>query len=1117
MQKNNDGQYLFSASDLVNFLECHHLTFLDFHNLADKILKSEDSSVSKLLKEKGHQHESDYLESLGKQGKTIFQIPKDLDLGERVKLTKEALQSGAAVVYQGVFYKHPWRGDADFLIKIDKPSRFGSFSYEVVDTKLARNPKPKHIMQLCAYTSLLEDAQGVKPELMHLVLGDGKQVSFKFDDFSFYYLQAKHQFESYMASPPVHSYPEPCKHCSICHWRDHCIEQWESDNHLSLVANIQRSQIDKLEKAQIKTVSDLASLAADTIVSELNPDVFKRLQAQANLQIHKLRTGENKYEILTSLPGCGFERMPKPDTGDIFFDMEGDPLYPNGLEYLFGIYFVTQGSYIFKTFWAHNHEQERETFKEFMTFIGDHIQVYPNAHIYHYNHYETSALKRLACRYGIAEEQIDNLLRQDKFVDLYKVVRESIRTSEPGYSIKNLETFYMEKREGSVATATDSIVVYNLWCETKDQKLLDEIAAYNEIDCVSTLKLRDWLLSLRSSDMPWFTGKNNNTENETVLERKDWEVEYESYRHRLLDGVSEDEKPLRELLFSLLEFHRRENKPQWWASFERRDKFEYELIDDPECLGGLTLMGKPMPEKRSLIYTYHFLPQEYKFNCYDSVVNVATMKAAGTIVELNNDECTVKLKRGVKDSLPERLSIGPSNPIDAKSLREAIYRVADSILQNQHKYMAVLDILNKAIPRIKGKNSGESIVGTGELQINTLAAIANLNESYLFIQGPPGAGKTHTSAHVIVELIRQGKKVGVTANSHKAIHNLLDKIEEVALEENFSFTGIKWGSKDDEDTHYTKRCIRSETTNKDDCLNVALLAGTAWLFSDNRFDSHLDYLFVDEAGQVSIANVVVMGTAAKNIILVGDQMQLGQPIKGVHPGNAGKSILEFLLEDHATIPPERGIFLNNTRRLHPSICKFISAAFYDGRLNADSGNEQRCLVFDKPIEGITSEGIHIVAANHTGCSQKSEEEGVVIKKLYNQVILQKLRYQNGTRDLNQDDILVVTPYNVQVNYLKSILPPGARVGTVDKFQGQEAPIVLVSMVTSSEEDLPRNIEFLYSKNRLNVALSRAKCLAVVVVNKNLLEIPCKTIEQMKLVNTFCWLSDFTTHEDGPAE
>jgi uncharacterized protein len=290
-------------------------------------------------------------------------------------------------------------------------------------------------------------------------------------------------------------------------------------------------------------------------------------------------------------------------------------------------------------------------------------------------------------------------------------------------------------------------------------------------------------------------------------------------------------------------------------------------------------------------------------------------------------------------------------------------------------------------------------------------------------------------------------------------------------------------------------------------LSADLFAGTAWTFASPHFDGQLDYLFIDEAGQVATANVIAMATATKNIILVGDQMQLGQPIQGTHPGEAGLSVLEFLLGDHSTIPAERGIFLGQTRRMRPSICQFISDAFYDGRLTAHETTAERSL----NLQGVDlpSEGIVMIPAEHEGCSQKSVEEGEIIKAKYNALLGQEFTDRDGTtRPITEDDILVVTPYNVQVNYLRSILPDDAKVGTVDKFQGQEAPIVLISMVTSSAEDLPRNIEFLYSKNRLNVAVSRAQCLAMAVANPKLLEIPCGTVEQMKLVNTFCWLDEY---------
>ena len=639
-------------------------------NLSEKISEIKESSVNKLLQDKGIQHESNYLQILRNQGKVVIEIPRNRAFQERVRLTEEALQAGPDVIYQGVLYNHPLRGDVDFLMKINTPSKLGSYSYEVLDTKLAANPESKHIMQLCFYSDLLENVQSIKPKDMHLVLGNGNQISFKVDDFLYYYMKAKQRFEAFVANPPDTSYPEPCQYCKLCHWFNHCSKQWKDDSHLSLVANIQRAQIDKLQNANIKTVEELALTPANTKIPDLNKEIFQRLQAQATLQIHKINTGENKYEILSPLPSLGFSRMPMPDSGDLFFDMEGDPLYQNGLEYLFGIYYLKNEEHTFLPFWAHNHEQEREAFESFMHFLSNHINAYPNAHIYHYNHYETTALKRLSCRYGLAEEQLDNFLRQKKFIDLYKVVRESIRTSEPGYSIKNLETFYMEKREGTVATALDSIVSYNEWRKTQDNKLLDEIASYNEIDCISTYKLREWLLTLKPNNCAWFKGEENDDE-KPIFERKEWEMEYEQYQKLLLEDAFGDSFQLKQRLADLLEFHNREAKPQMWAIYERQDKFEDELIDDAECLGGLSFVGSPVIEKRSLVYSYQFPPQEYKLRQGDTVLNVSTRESVGSIAELDESACLVKVK-STKKSLAENMSIGPSWPINSKTMWQIV-------------------------------------------------------------------------------------------------------------------------------------------------------------------------------------------------------------------------------------------------------------------------------------------------------------------------------------------------------------------------------------------------------------------------------------------------------------
>ena len=665
----------------------------------------------------------------------------------------------------------------------------------------------------------------------------------------------------------------------------------------------------------------------------------------------------------------------------------------------------------------------------------------------------------------------------------------------------------MEKRDNAVATAMDSIIVYNQWRVTAEPNLLQEIADYNEVDCLSTFRLRDWLIELKPKSRNWFD-INQVEEKDFSRERYEWEVEYERFQEKLTCEPDHQDAEMRKRLVHLLEFHHREYKPKFWAMYERQNKFEDELIGDTECIGGLIRFGVPEPIKQSYIYSYRFPPQEYKLRIDDLVTNTATRKSTGSIVELDDHQGIVKIKLGTKSGEPpETMSIGPGYPFKVDDIRSAIYRVANNVVEGKNDYQAIRDILSKKLPRILGINRGEPIIKSSHLQSEILEVINNLDNSYLFIQGPPGAGKTFTCSHVIAELIRRGKKVGIASNSHKAIHNILDGIKRVAVDINLQFKGLKKASKQNDDSYYHGRYIENTDSKGQSIQGYSLVAGTVWFFSEPHLDGQLDYLFVDEAGQVAVANIVAMGTSAKNIILVGDQMQLSQPTQGTHPGDSGLSSLDFLLGDYATIPPEKGIFLDNTRRMRQSVCQFISQAFYDGRLNAHESTATRELIFES--SELPNEGVHVIAANHKGCSQKSVEEGNVINSVYNDLLKQYFR--DGTtqpRLLTMNDILVVTPYNVQANYLQSILPKSARVGTVDKFQGQEALVVIVSMVTSSAEDLPKNIEFLYSKNRMNVALSRAQCLAVVVANPNLMEISCKTVDQMKLVNMLCWLHEY---------
>jgi hypothetical protein len=574
---------------------------------------------------------------------------------------------------------------------------------------------------------------------------------------------------------------------------------------------------------------------------------------------------------------------------------------------------------------------------------------------------------------------------------------------------------------------------------------------------------------------------------------------------------------LKELSYQLLDFHRRAAKPVWWVLFSRREMSDGDLIEDAEAIGGMTQDPErpPYPEKRSLVYTYHYSEQETKLKTGDSCVRTDTMESVNNL-EIDEDHQIVTLTYPVKKgSLPERMSIGSGGPISTDPLKEAIFRFADDLIQGRNNYEALQDILCQRPPRIRGHQEGKVLIDESrDVMSQTIEAVSNLEHSYLFIQGPPGSGKTYTGSHIIVELLRRGYRVGVSSNSHKAINNLLTAIEKVAVQRKVNFRGAKKSTLSKEN-EFNGVFIKDFFRNDDViCENCQFIAGTAWLFS--VMDQELDFLFIDEAGQVTLANLIAMGTSARNIVLLGDQMQLSQPIQGIHPGRSGESSLDYLLNGLATIPPERGVFLKTTWRMHKDICSFISDAVYDGRLEPDESNNRQCLVLGRGAHPVLRPtGITFVPTEHDRCSQRSQEEADLIVEIYQDLLKQNYRDKNGQKHrLTSANILVVAPYNMQVNLLKRMLPKDARIGTVDKFQGQEAEVVIISMTTSNEERLPRFMEFLYSKNRLNVAISRAKCVTILLANPALLAINCKTGEQMGLVNTLCWVKDYSATFSG---
>ena len=1132
MQKTATGKKLYSATDIVNFLECEHLTALDLHNLEEKLLKAPVDEQAKLIQDKGLAHEASYVNKLQSTNLSFIDISKvGASNEEKAQATLTAMKNGIQIIFQATFLDDQFLGHADFLRRIETPSSLGSYSYEVLDTKLSLSVKAKFVIQLAFYSDFLKKIQGVLPQNMYVVLGNGDEEALKCSEFAEFYERQKQRFlEKVNSDLKNASYPEPCDQCDLCHWRDICKKRWEEDDHLSQVANILKVHIHRLEESGIKTLEQLAKIDPEKRIPKIATPIIKKLHHQARLQYEaridpvKQKTGiiELIKSEATDLPDAnpkGLERLPAPDTGDLFFDMEGNPLEEGGLEYLFGLYFVDNGKAIFKPFWAHSRSEEKIAFEEFMDFVIARLKLFPQAHIYHYAPYEVTALKKLMGLHGTREAAVDDLLRMHKMIDLYRVVREGIRVSEPRYSIKNIEKFYLEKRSGEVTNAGASIVFYEKWKQTNDQKLLQDIEDYNKEDVRSTYELRNWLIKLRPKEMPWIsypepvqTEKQiDSTSRKDIAEKK-----LEDFRRNLLKDLAEDDKTWTEadrhrvLTFQLLDFHRRTAKPEWWGVFDRQAMSTEERLDNPECIAGMSeQIGNAIRDAQSMRFTFRYPDQDFKLKTGDSVVLADSLKSInGLVVDEENQSVSFKI---TDPTLIQTgcIDIAASRTINADVLVNGLFRYAEEVIGETKKYPAIDAILMRLSPSIKGHTEGKPLTTDRATVKEVSAVVASMNSSYLFIQGPPGAGKTYTGSRVILDLLKAGKRVGVTSNSHKAIVNLLHAIEKEAIASNFKFKGVKKSSRDSVFDQVRGELIKDVyDTRSFLAANAQLIAGTAWAMADPLLDQTLDYLFVDEAGQVSLGHLIPAAISSKNIVLLGDQMQLSQPTQGVHPGESGLSVLDFLLKGQSTIAPDRGIFLGTTWRMHPKVCSFISDAVYDSRLQPEPRNEKRQLVLNKDADSsLISAGIKFIPISHQGCTQHSVQEVQIIKSIYLNLLTQSYTDESGTsKAITAENILIVSPYNMQVNKLKLSLPEGARVGTVDKFQGQEAEVVIISMATSSGEDLPRDIEFLFSKNRLNVAVSRAKCLAILIANPSLMDIKCKTANQMSLVNTLCWLA-----------
>ena len=1178
-----DGRPLISASDITVAATCELalLRTLDARLGRIPTLPVDPDAMLERTAELGAAHEAHlretYLGRFGRYdpttGRGLLELPSDpprstQDLLDRRDLTLDALREGVDAVYQAELFDGTLSGRADFLVRTDD-------GYAVYDTKLARHAKVTAVLQLAAYADQLERAGiPVAPEA-HLVLGDRTTSSHRVADIvpllRFRRARVEALVEQHMhATGPVAWGAPGITACGRC---DTCQEEVAAHRDVLLVANLSAVQRARLDAAGIETIDDLA--ASDAPVPGISGGTLATLRAQARLQVVQSPPGGNGPLHPDGRPVVTFDvfapealrRLPAPDPGDVFFDFEGDPLWAQdgstdwGLEYLFGL--VTEPTAEgddppFVPLWAHDRADEKKALEAFLAFVVERRAQHPGMHVYHYAPYETTALKRLVGRHGVGEDVLDDLLRSGVFVDLYALVRASLRTSQPSYSIKYLEPLYAPAARAGVTNAQDSITEYAEACRLRDAgdadgfaTKLDQIGAYNRDDCISTRDLRAWLLDRASehgvhpppsgSPAPPADDATTNTHaapNELALRIE--AAQAALHTHVRGDVARADRTPDEQALAMLaaaMDYHRREERPAWWEHFDRLatpvDEWTSRSAFRPTETAPSTLdvhasdWAAPVKPKRTWSRTLTVVGQlepgtdltegstvwpVYRRPACDGMKDSVTGDLAwnpsgATVVEIMSDgeQTTLVLTEtcpsGRSGWSAAPVALAPSIASLGKPLSTAITALAEHVVETlgaredgepELPASAVLDLLRRLRPRLR---DGATWPSEEERSTNLIEAIARtvraLDGSYLAVQGPPGTGKTYTGSHVIADLVASGWKVGVVAQSHAVVENMLRAVEKAGVAPD------QIGKKPANDTPaVVDDPDRSWVPLKDERTFTSFFArhaaaddgyvvgGTAWDFASVRKlpEGGYDLLVVDEAGQFALANTLAVARAARNVMLLGDPQQLPQVSQGIHPEPVETSALGWLMGDHTTLPDGLGFFLAQSWRMHPAVCAAVSRLSYEDRLTSRPGTAEL-----RSLDGV-GPGVRTVLVEHHGNATVSDAEADEVVAQVTALVGR--RWQDPAakppedRPLTAADILVVAAYNAQVDAIRRRLDrvglQETRVGTVDKFQGQEAPVAIVSFAASSAAEVPRGIGFLLNRNRVNVAVSRAKHHAVII-------------------------------------
>ncbi|SDQ27354.1 TM0106 family RecB-like putative nuclease [Leucobacter chromiiresistens] len=1099
------------------------------------------------------------------------------DLGVVAFETVTALAGGAEVVFQATFFDPQQRaasgGDPEigFVGFADFLRRRPDGRYEVQDTKLARRAKVTAVMQLAAYAEQLERVGVPVSETAVLILGDGAQSRHRLSDIAPVFRARRARLHALIVDrfraagdDGVRAHAEAvawgaagivaCGRCEVC------ASEVERTRDPLLIAGIRAAQRDALVEAGLHTLDRVAdSLGAARSgalqVPGIAAPVLERLAEQAQLQQRgDAADGGSAPPFLVTRPEA-LAAIPAPDAGDLFFDFEGDPLFrapgPDdtarwGIDYLFG---MVDAEERFTAIWAHDLAAERRALEEFLALVAERRRRFPAMKIYHYAAYERTHLASIAARHGVGEAEVDALLREHVLVDLYPIVRAALRVGTRSYSIKKLEPLYMgaELRDADgVTSGEQSVTEYaeasaqlasdDPAAQSEGRRRMEAIGEYNRYDCVSTLRLRDWLLRLaRQHGIAPFPPEQAAPEQaggpRLELSRTSAELAAHAARFAELDRA--DDRAAAAIAASAIDYHEREQKSFWWAHFARlidpvedwadtRDvlvvdprasRVEAEWHTPPRARAERRLVrlgGEPAPGSRFRPdgEAFALYPHPAPFPQYGSAPGSRGARPV-RIVEARDDGATVQ------ETLPPRadhyaqlpIALTPGPPPRAGAQKGAIEEwgsaLARSLDRGAFPADPAVDLLRREPPRLAGDaalvapaSDAALAAGGGDADARrigaVIASLRRLDRSALAVQGPPGTGKTYLAARVIRRLVEEdGWVVGVVAQSHRVVENVLSGVVRAGLAPARVGKAAQRGADPAETATAPYTVLRSGgqaafLTGHERAGRGAVIGGTAWDFSNpERIGRHqLDLLVVDEAGQFSLAPTIAASVAARRVLLLGDPQQLPQVSQGSHPEPVDTSALGWLLGAHETIPEHLGYFLAETRRMRPELADVVSELAYEGRLRAHPSTAEREVV------GAGAPGLHWHALTHSGNATHSEEEARHVVEVVRRSLRGALRSPGAAeRALTPADLIVVAPYNAQVECVSRELDRAGlgavRVGTVDKFQGQEAVIAIVTLAASSAAEVPRGLEFLLMRNRLNVAISRAQWSAHLVSSDRL--------------------------------